>query len=350
MEHTREAALAWLKKESRKTWRHYYRQLDEDARKCYEAIYYGLLRLDTDIPLPVSDGAAAQKALHACLIDNPLFFWTGAISFAYSPAGTYVRIGFSMNIQEIIDTVFRMRKEILRFRKAHKGKSEEEILQAVHSFITDNVTYDSESPLAIHEAPTVLINHTGVCDGIAKAAKILLDDCHVYCAVIHGTGGTPGHTDGHAWNLARIGNHFYHFDFTFDNTLTAGSPDHHYDYFALSDKQIRKDHAFDPIGEHASHTNDWHRQRNCYFTSKQKLRDHIASCVQSHTPVFSFRLPYTKNALRTRDIIMDLLREEMNRLLPPGSTWEISFNEQQMVMTVITCTTGRKQNTFPVPG
>lgn len=85
----------------------------------------------------------------------------------------------------------------------------------------------------------------GVCEGIAKAVKVLLDALGVWCVIaICGNNPEKGIKYRHTWNIVRIGGAYYHLDTTFDNTLGKSDKveDIRYDYFNLDDGHIFKDH------------------------------------------------------------------------------------------------------------
>ena len=85
----------------------------------------------------------------------------------------------------------------------------------------------------------------GVCEGIAKAVKILLDALGVWCVIVLcGNNPEKGIKYRHTWNIVKIGDSTYHLDATFDNTLGKDSisGEIRYDYFNLPDKQIFRDH------------------------------------------------------------------------------------------------------------
>ena len=53
-----------------------------------------------------------------------------------------------------------------------------------------------------------------VCDGIAKAYKLLCDEAGILCAVVTGSNGGLD-----AWNVARVAGHWAHVDVTDDLAL-----------------------------------------------------------------------------------------------------------------------------------
>ena len=335
-EHTYENALAWRRKQSRHAWRPLFRSASADEKKCYEAVWDGLTKRETVIPMPISDPAVVEKALKLCLEDDPLLFDTGPIELAISSVGTKMLITYDMDEKAFTDTVMAVKNAVTERKRACRNKSRSDTIRYLHDFIVQNIRYDRGGDPAVHEAWLVFTHHRGVCDGISKAVKILMDSCHIPSRIIKGKASGEGHEDGHAWNLIEENGTWYHYDFTFDNTLSEGTDDIHYDYYRLSENQIRRDHEYTDILSvvPAAAEDDWFRQNSCYFTSKKKLREYIRSCMHDNRKSFTFRLPYTKDPPATRDRICTLVQEELEKAVLVTTKYSISFNEHQMVMMI----------------
>ena len=104
--------------------------------------------------------------------------------------------------------------------------------------------YDKLYKNYAHEVIGPLCHGIGVCEGIAKTAKLLFDAVGIESIVV--IGKERKEKDGlsgvrHAWNIVRIGGRTYHFDATFDNSLTRSGV-RRYDYYNLSDEAIAADH------------------------------------------------------------------------------------------------------------
>ena len=112
----------------------------------------------------------------------------------------------------------------------------------MHDFIVNNVTYDKLKKEYSHEIIGALGNGVAVCEGIAKAVKILCDELNLWCIIaLSEANPDKGIKYRHAWNVIQIGGQHYHLDATFDNTLSRDDTVR-YDYVNLSDKQIFRDH------------------------------------------------------------------------------------------------------------
>lgn len=102
----------------------------------------------------------------------------------------------------------------------------------------DNKTWDAYSIVGALE------NRRCVCEGYARAYKYLCDKAGIRCIMVTGYGtDSGGITEGHAWNIVKLGEHSYHVDVTFDSY-------EHTDYcsranFLLSSDQASFNHVLD---------------------------------------------------------------------------------------------------------
>ena len=117
----------------------------------------------------------------------------------------------------------------------------------------------------------------GVCEGIAKAVKVLCDELGVWCMIaICGNNPDKGIKYRHTWNIVRINGKYYHLDATFDNTLTRNctiGEEIRYDYFNLEDKSIFRDH--EPLIAPAMKCTDgdhfYYKEKKLSFTKPEEV-------------------------------------------------------------------------------
>ena len=148
----------------------------------------------------------------------------------------------------------------------------------------------------------------GVCEGIAKAVKVLLDALGVWCVIaICGNNPEKGIKYRHTWNIVRIGGAYYHLDTTFDNTLGKSDKveDIRYDYFNLDDKQIFKDH--EPLIAAAPHCTDhdhfYYKEKKLSFTKTEDVyKRSLQAAKKGKTLTFHWRGGYL-----TREVLNELL-------------------------------------------
>ncbi|SHI95542.1 Transglutaminase-like superfamily protein [Thermoclostridium caenicola] len=119
---------------------------------------------------------------------------------------------------------------------------------AIHDYIVNNCRYDIENqrkgstPPEAYTAYGVLVNGSAVCEGYAKAMKLLLDRVNIRSLVV--VGYSKG--NAHAWNMVCLDGQYYHVDTTWDDPVMAGgSQVLTHVYFNLADHEIQKDHSWD---------------------------------------------------------------------------------------------------------
>ena len=183
----------------------------------------------------------------------------------------------------------------------------------VHDFICENVRYDKLKKAYSHEIIGPLGQSVGVCEGIAKAVKVLLDALGVWCVIaICGNNPEKGIKYRHTWNIVKINGIYYHLDATFDNSL---GKDHEnkeirYDYFNLDDQQIFRDH--EPLIAPAPHCNDhdhfYYKEKKLSFTKQEDVyKRSLQAAKKGKVLVFHWRGGYlTKEVLNE---LLDLIRK-----------------------------------------
>lgn len=118
---------------------------------------------------------------------------------------------------------------------------------AVHNYIINNTRYDTENlskgslPPEAYNAYGVLLLGKAVCQGYAETVKLLLDMLEIECIIVRG----ESRGIGHAWNIVKIEDSYYHLDSTWDDPVYSDGTDSlRYDYFNITDKDIEKDHTW----------------------------------------------------------------------------------------------------------
>ena len=179
----------------------------------------------------------------------------------------------------------------------------------IHDFIVENVKYDKLKKAYSHEIIGALGNGVAVCEGIAKAVKILCDELKIWCIVaLSEANPDKGIKYRHAWNVIRINGQYYHLDVTFDNTLSKEDVVR-YDYVNLSDKQIFRDH--EPViwkvpacsdGDHF-----YYREKKVSWTTLDEVRNRTKQAVKKgKTLLFHWRGGYlTKEVLAELFLIVN---------------------------------------------
>lgn len=119
-----------------------------------------------------------------------------------------------------------------------------EVVKTVHDYIVKNYRYSEDTENSPYIPFTMLLEKKGVCQAFSLLAVRLYKALAIPCLYV------TGYANGgrHGWNVVQVDGQWYHLDITWDN---PNEDDFNrsairYDYFLLSDEQIKQDHDFDP--------------------------------------------------------------------------------------------------------
>ena len=114
----------------------------------------------------------------------------------------------------------------------------------LHDALVKGASYDYTYTYYAPEG--VLLRGTGTCDSYSKAYLKLLVAAGVPCRYVTGLATAEGRTEGHAWNVVRLGGKWYNVDATWDDpgtSMAAESGWENHLYFLLPDALFNVDHT-----------------------------------------------------------------------------------------------------------
>lgn len=121
--------------------------------------------------------------------------------------------------------------------------SDYEIVDAVNTYLCDNVYYPEEPYAAItHTAYGALKNGCAVCEGYACAAKLMLDELGIKADIEIGP-CTNG--EWHAWNLVMVDGSWYQLDVTWNDGSGDFSKTGRTLYFLVTDEYMKQSRSWD---------------------------------------------------------------------------------------------------------
>ena len=131
-----------------------------------------------------------------------------------------------LELRSMIDT---RSKEIVRDLKLG-GMSDFEKIETINGYLCDTVFYPQE-PFIPHDFTPygALFSGRAVCDGYARAAKILCDLAELDCYYVVGYCGGDPVNGGHAWNLVNVDGKWYQLDVTWNDCSSTD------DFFLVTD-------------------------------------------------------------------------------------------------------------------
>lgn len=314
---------------------YYYGKMNKIQQSAYHAMKTGLSMLESSFAVPRLEGRELQDIFFKLRLDCPEIFY--AVSFRYRFYKD------AANIEMIPEYLFD-KKKVKEHQKAMQARVSKLIRPAgaltewekelyIHDFICGNVRYDKLKKPYSHEIIGPLGQGVGVCEGIAKAVKILCDALGIWCIIaISDANPEKKIKYRHAWNVVRIGGSYYHLDVTFDNSLGHGEAVR-YDYFNLDDQHFFRDH--EPViyeiptcgdGDHF-----YYKEKKLSFTKLEDVSKRALQAIRKGKPlIFHWRGGYL-----TREVLAELLALLEQAAKQKERHVRISLNWPQAVLSVV---------------
>lgn len=284
--------------------RYYFTRLSDFEKKIYREIYdcwvtgSSVAKITfpgTSFTLP--SGMELHKLVTYIIDENPHLFHLETSQFHYSRIGSQVSIQadhvYSSDEYKRIYAKLTARVEQI-VHKAKHYRTDYEKLRYLHDYLAENISYDTGLPdprsqREVHTIVGALLNSACVCDGYARAYRLLCDQLHLSCIVAIGNSTAMDNNGPHAWNFVKLDNRVYHVDVTWDSCLISSNcPVTDY-YFLRNDAVFSKEHSWDstlypPIIE------DYPRKEPMIF-NKIGLEQYICEKVKTGGRDLLFQLP-----------------------------------------------------------
>lgn len=274
--------------------RYYFSRLSDFEKKIYRKIYDCWVTGDSiaKITLPGSgftlpSGMELHQLVTYIIDENPHLFHLETSQFNYSRFGPQVTIQAD-NVYSPDEYKRVYEKLIARVdqivERAKYYHTDYERMLYLHDYLAENITYDMGAPdprsqREIHTIVGSLLNSACVCDGYARAYRLLCDQLHLSCIVAIGDSTAMDNAGPHAWNFVKLNGKVYHVDVTWDSCLIAGGcPATDY-YFLRNDSVFSKDHSWDPT-LYPPITEDYPR-KDRKVTSKWELEQYLCEKVKA---------------------------------------------------------------------
>ena len=267
-----------------------------------------LISLADEWQMPRVSGEALYNIFFQLRLDHPEIFWATGFKYRYyENSGNLIFLPeYLFEKAKIREHQKAMASRVEKLVRPAKSMSELEKEKYVHDFICQNVRYDKLKKSYSHEIIGPLGQGVGVCEGIAKSVKVLLDALGVWNVIaICGNNPEKGIKYRHTWNIVKIGGTYYHLDATFDNSL--GDEEIRYDYFNLDDKNIFRDH--EPLIAPAPSCTDgghfYYKEKKLSFTKVEDVyKRSLQAAKKGKTLDFHWRGGYL-----TKEVLKELLDE-----------------------------------------
>lgn len=319
-------------------YEYYYQMLSDDDKKIYCCIRESILYLKENITIPDFRSSDSIADIYEMMMfDHPEIFYVKEAFMVTRGRDLSLSIKYRFNRNEIEAFNVAMRKSINQFISANIHKSEYEKIKSIHDYIVSIVEYKDMNAPYSHEVPGTLLYGIGVCEGISKTFKYLCDLLGVKSGVVFGeakdaTTIVANDFSLHAWNTVMINNQFSLLDVTFDYSSGKDLNTLRYDYFLLSDEEMKRHKSIKKI-QKCTFSLQYYKQIGCFSNGKSDFVKLIKNKLISQKEL-TFQMPLYEGA--NGSIITKLLNIVKETLEDMGCEGyiKINGNVNRMVFTV----------------
>ena len=195
---------------------YYFKQLTEEEQRVYRELLKGIRAREKEFYLTISDDDSIDRSYHAVLKDHPEIFWVHnrekIYKTTYSDSDYCVFTpGYTYTDGEIDEIQTAMEQSLQEVRALiPEDASDYEKVRIVYTYVIDHTQYQTgEDDQSI---AGVFWKKSAVCAGYAGAVQYLLERLDIPCIYVDGS--TKGSTEGHAWDIVKIGQEYYYVDAT----------------------------------------------------------------------------------------------------------------------------------------
>lgn len=195
---------------------YYFKQLTEEEQRVYRELLKGIRAREKEFYLTISDDDSIDRSYHAVLKDHPEIFWvhnrekiykttySDSDYCVFTPGYTYT----DSEIDEIQTAMEQSFQEVRALIPEDAGDYEK--VRIIYTYVIDHTQYQTgEDDQSI---AGVFWKKSAVCAGYAGAVQYLLERLDIPCIYVDGS--TKGSTEGHAWDIVKIGQEYYYVDAT----------------------------------------------------------------------------------------------------------------------------------------
>lgn len=277
---------------------HYYEALDDGSRYFYDTVYSGFASRSPSIYAPGINAEQFRSVMMAVNLDHPELSYCAGIGgetlAGNNITANYLNVDDGRFSQAVNDAVAAIMPRIAHY------DSDYERVKAVFEWICENITYDDDlydrylrmmgsSPSQddiiafgqqngyLFSAYSAFVDHKSVCNGIAKAFKVLCQMFSIPCICIACNeklqNGQPG--AGHLLNMVTIGGYDAFIDCT--NCLVRENfPMQTYDFFLASREDIEAHFIIDEAFQADLIPDNYFHRNRLRFRDSNSLRRYLA--------------------------------------------------------------------------
>lgn len=226
----------------------FYDSFNKTGKDIYDLLLTEINKANTTIRTYIkcksTDVFAAMKGIY---YDHPELFWYTGKGSCTTRNGYVETITIEYNNLAISLDYHKneFQKAVEEFLNASKGKTLLEQEKILHDKMVNEVTY-------VHNkydqtAYASLVAKKAVCAGYSRGFQYLMQRIGLPCYYVSGVALNKKtlKSEGHAWNIIKLGPDYYNMDITWDDCFDNISDNISYMYYNCTDQQISADHKRD---------------------------------------------------------------------------------------------------------
>ena len=335
--------------------KYYYDKLTFKEKNACDKLRGAIEALSTEVQF---DGTVSSEEigniLYAINYDWPEYYyfkWGGEIIFY--PTRTTLMLEYHYSIKDIPRRNkilwFKIQKSLQQAKEANLKNNFEKSVW-IHNYISKLSTYDYDSleervterrKAEAHTVAGVFCRNTAVCEGIAKAYKLLCDYLGIECILVIGKAGNEPskvlENNNHAWNMIKINGKWGHVDVTWDMCASRTSNQYCYDYFGVSDKVFSANHSWQKYPVCVEHSGlTYFEQRGKLFGNPKELKQYVKSELGKHSSKLYFQLDNTSSV--TSKLIKKIQEYIEKQIFQEGlnvKSYQLYMNEELYIFLYI---------------
>ena len=280
--------------------KYYFHKLNIEEQRICSTIVDSIVKQKKSVIINnvLFDKKVIQRIFDVINLDFPELFYfdISATKIIYTGFFTTIQLSYTFSTSTIKQYNQHISDDTFLFLSSSQLPLKR--LKNIYDYLITKVSYEQNdlSSKNKHTLIGPLLEHSGVCEGYAKAFKFLCERNGILCLVV--TGEAISKIDGkkgpHAWNIVKINGSCFHMDATWDSCFFhGGSPS--LVYYMQPDSVMRCDHFWD-INDVPVCNNDQNLPTMCH--NKKELDQTICTNISQGNYEFAVRVNKKFNSIQ----------------------------------------------------
>ncbi|WP_411169821.1 transglutaminase domain-containing protein [Clostridium sp. MB05] len=271
-----------------------------------DRVYKSLVNIESTIDISdlctniyYDDAQDIFSAYFDAIYENPNIFYAPnkvGMSYAYD-RNTKKLIKCNLNVSyqysnsEILEMTNAFNNKVNYILEEYLSNTNDKLAleYIINDYLLDNTTYDYDNylkdtiPDISHTAYGALINGVAVCDGYAKAVKVLANILGIESGIVTSS------EMNHAWNYININGKYYNLDVTFNDPVPE-SNERIYTYFNKSNDEMSTSHTWNKSQYPECSDESFKFLRNFNPNDISRINDRIYYVSSNRSGIYSIDL------------------------------------------------------------